>query len=273
MHKHKFTAALVITTYNSAKVLKVTLRSVLNQSRRPDELIIADDGSTDDTKELVEAFRQMFHGTVRHVWQPNEGYRRSTILNKAIAASTSDYIITIDNDVILHRHFVRDHCEHAKQGHFAAGRRAYIKEKAAGEIKDGRRHNIPSFSSEHIWKGNYALRVPWLAPLLKGRHSTSCRRLMGSNMAFWKSDFVAVNGFEEAFRGWGFEDRELCHRFYAAGIKRISLCNTAIQWHLDHPVRSNHERLALNEALFIKHRDDGISYAEKGIDQYIAKTE
>ena len=94
------TTALLITTYNAPRDLQLILNSVAAQSMQPDEIIIADDGSRDETRQMIESFRPTFGTRLKHIWQPDEGFRASAIRNKAIAAATADYLIMVDGDVI-----------------------------------------------------------------------------------------------------------------------------------------------------------------------------
>lgn len=91
------------------------LYSVLHQHVMPDEVVIADDGSTEETKKLIDRYAEKMPVPVIWVWQEDKGFRRTTILNKAIAKATGDYIIQVDGDVVLSSHFVEDHIEMAQK--------------------------------------------------------------------------------------------------------------------------------------------------------------
>lgn len=122
----KLTVSLVIATYNWPQALECSLKSVLRQSRLPDEVIIADDGSTPQTAALIETYRALFPVPLLHIWQPDEGFQLARIRNKAIAAAQSDYIVQIDGDLVLHRNFISDHCAFSEPGFFATGGRVLL---------------------------------------------------------------------------------------------------------------------------------------------------
>ena len=61
--------------------------------------------------------------------------------------------------------------------------------------------------------------------------------IRGCNQAYWKSDLVLVNGFNEAFVGWGREDNEIAARLYNVGVRRRNLKFQALAIHLHHPPR------------------------------------
>ena len=113
---HKFKVSLIITTYNWPEALFLVLKSVKNQIRMPDEVIVADDGSTKETARLIKKFSKEFKLEIIHSWQKDEGFRAAMSRNKAIAKAKGDYIIMIDGDMILHPNFINDHICFAKIG-------------------------------------------------------------------------------------------------------------------------------------------------------------
>ena len=116
--------SLIITTYNWKEALELVLLSALSQSISPDEIIIADDGSRDDTKQLIENYIKKSDIPIIHSWQEDNGFRAAQSRNKAISKSSYEYIILIDGDIILEQNFIRDHKRFAKKGFFSQGGRA-----------------------------------------------------------------------------------------------------------------------------------------------------
>ena len=102
------TASLLITTYNRPDAIELCLQSILRQSVLPLEVVVCDDGSTGETKELIEEYQKKFTVPLIHVWQPDEGFKLAQIRNKGIAKARGNYIIQADGDLILHRHFIKD---------------------------------------------------------------------------------------------------------------------------------------------------------------------
>jgi glycosyltransferase involved in cell wall biosynthesis len=117
MAKHP-TCTLIISTYNWPKALNLVLLSVLNQRQLPTEIVIADDGSKEETKNLIDSYRDKLSIPIKHVWHEDVGFRLAKIRNKAIATALGDYIIQIDGDVILHPYFIKDHLDFAKKIHW-----------------------------------------------------------------------------------------------------------------------------------------------------------
>ena len=103
--------SLVTPTYNWPEALELLLKSVLNQSVLPDEVIIADDGSKPDTKLLIDQYKKDFPIPLIHIWHEDKGNRKPRIMNKAIAKANYEYIIEIDGDIIMNRYFIQDHLD------------------------------------------------------------------------------------------------------------------------------------------------------------------
>lgn len=241
------TTAIIITTYNAPRDLQLILNSVAAQSTMPDEIIIADDGSRNDTREMIETFRPTFGDRLIHVWQPDEGFQLSRIRNKAISASKADYIIMVDGDVLLHRHFVRDHIRFARPGAFVAGMRSKLSPEVSRKIREGNYHgHLAWWSAPMEGLRVYSIRATWLTSLLHNHHQGSVRQLIGCNMAFWREDALKVNGYDESFTTWGEEDREFAARLYNIGLRRRNMLFAGLQFHLYHNTRRNEDTIEDN---------------------------
>ena len=264
------TTALIITTYNAPRDLRCTLRSVAEQTVMPDEIIIADDGSRDETRELIDSMRPLFGARLRHVWQPDEGFQLSRIRNKAIAACRSDYIIMVDGDVVLHPHFIDDHIKFARQGTFVAGMRSMLAPKPSERLREGCFHGKPAWWNTSMDALRvYSLRAKWLTPLLRNHHQGSVRQLIGCNMAFWRDDAIAVNGFDESFTSWGEEDREFAVRLYNRGLKRRNMIFSGLQFHLYHPTRKDDGTLVGNGDMLRSAISSGRVRCEQGLNLHL----
>lgn len=266
------TTALIITTYNSPDYLRLVLESVAEQSLMPDEIIVADDGSRDDTRAMVDRFRPRLGDRLKHVWQPDEGFQLSRIRNKAIAAATAEYIIMVDGDMLLHRDFIRDHVNYARRGTFVAGMRSMLTQEVSRALVEGR------VTAPLRWLSTpmddlrvYSLRAPWLTPLLRNHHQHSVRQLIGSNLAFWRRDAVAVNGFEESFTSWGEEDREFAARLFNKGLRRRNMIFAGIQYHLYHPSRRNEDTIEGNGDKLREALRSQKTRATLGLDRWMKK--
>ncbi|MCL4641995.1 MULTISPECIES: glycosyltransferase family 2 protein [Olivibacter] len=260
MEQKKPTTSLIISTYNWPEALSLSLKSVLAQKVLPNEVIIADDGSTVHTKELIDMFKARFPIPIKHIWHEDKGFRRTVILNKAIAESEGNYIIQIDGDVILHPCFVKDHIEAAQNDYFIKGSRAQISKNKSLEILDSSQISFHPFSPGIKHRFN-ALWLPFFSFLIKTDPSNP--NIRGCNMAFWRSDFIQVNGYDNTIEGWGHEDIELAARLININKRKKHLKLAAVCYHIYHEVASRAKEKD-NHLFFEKTIAQGRKQAENG---------
>ena len=257
--------SLIITTYNNPPFLEIVLKSVLRQSVYPKEVVIADDGSGPGTRKLIERYQQEFPIPLIHSWIPDQGFRVSMSRNKAIAKATRDYIVMVDGDMVLTPHFIKDHQKLMQEGFFVVGSRAPLSENAT-QCRLRTLNPVFHFWSTGLMKRQVLVRIPFLSTWLKGKSGIS--RAKSCNIAFWKEDCVKINGFDESFEGWGYEDSDFFQRLLNIGINRKNAKGVAGAVHLYHPeenrVNTGKNWQMLQETITFKR-----TRAKKGIDQYI----
>lgn len=254
--------SLIIATYNNPAYLYLTLKSVMNQRRLPYEVIIADDGSGEETRALVEDMAAESFVPLRHVWHPDEGFRLGAIRNKAIAEAKGDYIIQIDGDIVLHPSFVMDHESMARRGWFHSGSRVLLSPQTTELMVRKKIVELPQGAPERGKANGH--RIPLLMPLMRRYKSGDGGYVRGCNMAFWREDLIAVNGYNEDITGWGREDSELSYRLINNGLKKGFVKFGAIEYHLHHP-ENNKDNDPRNISLMEHARNSHIIYIPKGI--------
>ncbi len=262
----KISVALVIATYNWPEALRLVLESVLQQRVMPDEVIIADDGSGMETKNLIDSFKERFPVPLKHFWHPDNGFRKTYILNRAIAGTECDYIIQVDGDIVLHPRFVEDHITAAEEGFYIRGSRVLLAdEKSVEEIAKGKISTIFPFSA-NIKNRINALRLPFLAPLIIKKSKRS-DNVSGCNTAFWRQDFVKVNGYNNEICGWGHEDIELAARFVNIGVAQKKVKMMAVCYHLYHTI-ADRQRENHNYTIYMHTLQKGIRFCSQGFNKY-----
>jgi glycosyltransferase involved in cell wall biosynthesis len=261
-----FPLGLIINTHEQPDFLARVLVAVSRQLSPPDEVLLADDGSGETTRRVFAGWSAAQSLRAEHVWQPHEGFRRSRILNQAIARARSDYLVFLDGDTLPHPQFIKDHRRLGRRGAFIQGHRSLVKERAAawfglGGFKQDRRRAF--------WRGQFegvkhAYR--WPVPLLKTCHGL--RGIRGCNLGIWRDDLVQVNGYNEAFVGWGREDSELAVRLMNTGVRRLDVRGWALCYHLWHPPASRAGVPGNDELLATAIRGGAIRCA-KGVQQHL----
>jgi glycosyltransferase involved in cell wall biosynthesis len=269
--------SLIVATYNRPDALAAVLEAFCAQADRPFELLVADDGSGPATRGVVQSYQQRLPA-LRHVWHEDRGFRLAAIRNRAAAQARGDYLIFIDGDCIPLPDFVAQHRALAERGWMVAGNRLLLSEalsrRALAENLPLHRWSSVEWARArrlgHINRAAPLLHLP-LGPLRKlgGRR---WQRVRGCNMAVWKSDLVAVNGFEEQFEGWGHEDSDFAVRLVNAnvGLKKGAYATGVLHlWHAENDralAGENWDRLQRR----IASRE---TRAEKGLDRYLAATD
>lgn len=233
--------AVIITTYNEPVWLDKVLFGYLQQTNQKFQLVVADDGSGAETEIVIKEYKQKFgNERLLHVWQEDEGFQKSKIMNKAIQATDADYLIFSDGDCIPRQDFVATHVSRSQAGYFLSG--GYF--KLSSEVSHlVRKEDIASgraFSKSWLYdkglpktyktikltaKGRFADFMNWITPAKSPWN--------GHNSSGWKEDIVKVNGYDERMQ-YGGQDRELGERMYNAGIKSKQIRYSAICLHLDH---------------------------------------
>lgn len=221
--------SLIVTTYNQKDVLQLVLETTLKQTRMLDEIIVADDGSSDNTAEMIKALAKTAPIPILHAWQPNEGFRLARSRNNAVALASGDYLIFLDGDCFVNRYFVEDHLSFARPNQYLVGTRVNITPKRKEYILRTRNCNISVFSWGTRKKFN-AIRSPFLASLYK-----KATGMAGANLSAWRNDIVRINGFDEWFVGHGGEDGDLAIRLGNAGVQCRKMIHLGMVYHFAHP--------------------------------------
>lgn len=225
--------ALVISAYNQGEVLGKVLRGVELQSRPPDEVFVADDGSGAETRGLIDEWTRTTSIPSKHIWHPDDGFRKTIVLNRALAAIQSDYVVFTDADCVPHRHFIADHARLAEPGYWVQGRRCFVQEASVPDFEPERMRLARWTLAGRIKGAPKGVRLP--VPLVF--RDTKQRGIIGCNLACWRRDAEAINGFDEAYSGWGIgEDSDFASRLYHLGVRRKFVYGHAVVFHLNHPM-------------------------------------
>ncbi|MEI6865946.1 glycosyltransferase family 2 protein [Flavicella sp.] len=233
--------SVIISTYNAEQWLLKALLGYNEQTFRNFELVIADDGSTKKTKILIENFRKKSRYPIVHVWQDDNGFQKSQILNKAVKASTTPYIIMSDGDCIPRNTFVERHNKYKEKGYFLSGGYFMLPSNISNKINPEHISSQVCFNLDWLkdnglkdsMKNNKLKKNKKLSKFLNFFTPTKAT-WNGHNSSGWKKDILAVNGFDERMQ-YGGQDRELGERLKNLGIQSKQIRYSAIVIHLDHP--------------------------------------
>jgi hypothetical protein len=239
--------SLIIPTYNRTDLLRKCLLSVLSQSFQPTELVISDDGSSEDMITGIRDLLDQADFSVKFVQQEDKGFRAARCRNNGIRQATGEFMVCFDPDIVFSKNYLKTLVGAARKNRFVVGQ--------VIRFTEAQNHLL---LPEHILQGDFfpllteaQKRVPaeqYRKELLyRILNAIKFRRqgpkLRSGLVGFFKDDFVRVNGFDEKFIGWGNEDDDLGVRFYAAGIRGKNPFKKDYAIHLYHERFHNDERV------------------------------
>ena len=233
-----FSVGVIVSTYNNPEWLEKVLWGLMNQTHPANEILIADDGSDERTRELIRRYQSRL--PLKHVWHEDKGFRKTTILNQAVLAAQSEYLIFMDQDLVPRRDFISQHYKHARRGHFVSGGAIMIPEALSHALTE---EDIRSGNAFRIgWLRTHGM--PWNWKMSKLWSNPPVCRLMnfltptnaswnGGNASTWRDYILQAKGFDTRMR-YGAEDREFGQRLENAGITGIQLRYGTPLLHLYH---------------------------------------
>ena len=258
--------SLIICTYNWPEALSLVLSSVADQSILPNEIIVADDGSSESTARVIEELSNKIPSPIIHSWQEDDGCRIPHSRNRAIAKSNYEYIIVIDGDTVLHKDFIKDHKRFAQDGLYIQGSRVLLQSEFTSSLIKKNLFKMPSFYLEHAKNKINMLRLPLLTKLMSYFKNQNINRIRGCNFSLFKEDIIKVNGFNEEITTWGREDSEFVQRLFNNGVRKQHLKFSGIQYHLYHKERIHNN---INNNILQTTIKNNTTRCSLGIDGYL----
>ncbi len=237
--------SVIVPTYNRPLALKLCLTSLAGQSLTPSEVLIADDGSSSETRDVVHEMQRSLHDvfSIKHVWQEDIGFRKPRILNEAVRQATGDYLIFIDGDCMAHRHFLQAHVEKSNPAAILGGKRVEIGRQLTEQLlKEGTVLNTFNMrlildslaGNSRKVEESIQIKNPLLRRLMH-RDQITDDGIWGCNFSLYKNLFMDINGCDEDFVDGSLEDNDLGIRVLNQGKQVRSVRGLAIVLHLWHP--------------------------------------
>lgn len=256
---------VVISTYKAPAMLRLVLEGYARQTDTDFHLYIADDGSGPETSQVIEAFRKTSPVPLTHMHHQDEGFRKARIHNRAFARAGEEYLLLTDGDCMPLPGLVATHRRLAAQGSFVSGSRILLSRDLSGRLQDAGAAPELSLVRMFTWRmqGGINRFFPLLIPPHLSAPHTRLHGIRGCHLACWRSDLLAVNGFDESFEGWGREDSDLAARLLHAGSSRRDLRGLPVLhlWHAE----AERQRLTENDAILNQCLDEKRIRAKQGI--------
>ena len=230
--------SVILSTYNSPAWLEKVMWGYQEQKHKNFQLVIADDGSSYETRKLIEGFKKSSTLNIEHVWHEDNGCQKTIVLNKATVLAGGDYLIYSDGDCIPRNDFVHVHQQQAKRGYFLSGGHTKLPPCCSDNVGMDEIFSGRAFCIFWLTQNGYPDSAKKLRITAKGGWAKMLDKLMpsrdewnGHNSSGWKSDLMIVNGFDERIQHSG-EDREMGDRLIHSGIKVMGVRYTAVCVHL-----------------------------------------
>ena len=263
--------SFIVLTYNRCDALLAVLRSLAAQCGVDHEVLIADDGSSQSQVDMLYKNCPAFRCRVRHVWHPDIGFTAAAARNLGAHHARGDYLVFLDGDCVPGKSFVVAHTLLAERGLFVNGSRVLLSERLTAQVV-GQSLDLLVQSSAFWWKARlqgdsnkllHMLFWPW--SLFRVQQGFEWRGIRSCNLGAWRSDFVAVNGFDETFEGWGHEDADLVLRLSHFGVRRKNGFLATEVYHLWHH-ENQRGQASVNQRKVLERMKTSLVRAEKGLD-------
>ncbi|MFN4277595.1 MAG: glycosyltransferase family 2 protein [Ferrovibrio sp.] len=236
--------SVIVSTYNSPVFLEMVLRSLARQrldGRIAYEIVVADDGSGEETRALIARLRPEVPCPLLHAWQPDTGFRLAESRNNALLQASGDYIVFIDGDCMVPPDFIATHARLAEPGWFVAGSRSYIRQPQTRRMLArpqawSRPNRLAWFILALFAQANRPFQMLSLpGDWRRYRRPESWQKAQTCNLGVWRTDIDRVDGFDATYTGHGLEDSDFVLRLLRTGVRRKSGRFAAVVLHLWHP--------------------------------------
>ena len=235
---------LIIAVYNHSEFLRRCLLSTSAFDSSLHEIVVTDDGSSEDTLAVVKESAALFNCRLTFVQQQDIGFRLARSKNNGIRHATGDYLIFIDQDLIFTRGYLPAFVNHRKRGQFVVSYPIRLTEEQSSKLDEATIKNanfdaLTTPAQRTKIKRQY-IKDNWEHYVRKFFRTDGTKpKLRGGCFAAFRDDLLMVNGFDENFQGWGNEDDDLGRRLYRAGIVGKNVFWNEYPLHIYHPENSD----------------------------------
>lgn len=267
--------SVIVTTYNWKEALNACFLSLFAQTDTNFEIIVADDGSRPETSDFIKQTQLQSPVPIKQAFHEDKGFRAGTIRNKAVAMSEGEYLLFLDGDCVVFPHFIQRHRQLAAKNYFVPGNRILLNQSfTETSLLTGIKLHQQSVLRFIKWRlqGSVNRLLPLLylpVDYLRLLRPHYWQQAMTCNLGVWRDDFIAVNGFDEVFEGWGYEDSDLVIRLIHQGVKRKEGRFAVPVLHLWHPQNDRSEQQENYQRLMKRLAQADFIRAEKGVSHYL----
>ena len=228
--------SLIVTTYQMPSHLARVLAAVGQQTIAQQlELIVSDDGSTDETPEVVRRFAAKAPFPVKFVSRPHDGFQLARTRNEGVRQASAPHLLFLDGDCLIEPDHASQHLncwrpKHVTNTYCVRLDRSTTEKITCDAVRSGEfLRSVPRGDLRKLWI--MQLKAWWYRFIHHGTRPV----LRGGNMGIAKADYEKLNGYDERFQGWGQEDDDLSLRMRRLGMNVDYILHRTRTYHLWHP--------------------------------------
>lgn len=218
---------LIVTVYNRLEYIRNMLLCLIQQTKQIDELILADDGSKDDVKLVIEDLIEKCNFKIKIVYQEDIGFRLARSRNNGAREAIGEFLIFLDQDVIFSNDFIEKIYHARKKKKIICTKAIFSLEAQKNKVQKNiiesnnicyteiYKNTIEEYQKKSLEK--IIIKDILYKYLYKLKLRSRGIKILGLIFALYKEDYININGFDEKFKGWGEEDDDFGNRFFKYG--------------------------------------------------------
>ena len=254
--------SVIVPIYNRLEHFRALFICLLRQNRQIDELIITDDGSSQQILDYIADLIPKASFKIKHIYQEDKGFRKTRALNNGVINSEGELLVFCDQDLIFGEEYIEYMEKNIKKGCFLLCRPISVNEEEKDiilkkiELSNKYEELLKDLPKNYLESVNKTLKTDRKRRILNIlKLSKRGIKLVGMSYAVMKSDYLKVNGYDENYNGWGEEDDDFGNRLYVAGVKGKELKTPNMQihlWHYSDPTKKH----SMNEEYYYKRKKE-----------------
>lgn len=254
--------SVIVPIYNRLEHLRALFICLLRQNRQIDELIITDDGSSQQILDYIADLIPKASFKIKYIYQEDKGFRKTRALNNGVINSEGELLVFCDQDLIFGEEYIEYMEKNIKKGCFLLCRPISVNEEEKDiilkkiELSNKYEELLKDLPKNYLESVNKTLKTDRKRRILNIlKLSKRGIKLVGMSYAVMKSDYLKVNGYDENYNGWGEEDDDFGNRLYVAGVKGKELKTPNMQihlWHYSDPTKKH----SMNEEYYYKRKKE-----------------
>lgn len=254
--------SVIVPVYNRFENLRALIICLMNQKIQPYELLIADDGSSQNLEEFIGDLLPKIKFKVKHIYQEDKGFRKTRALNNGARNSEGDVLVLCDQDLIFPEDYLEKIQTNIKKGEFLMGRLHYTTQEEKNKIIDILNNGgdyskvIENINKDYIKAVEKLYKTDRRRRIMKNLFlSKRGIKLAGASCAIFKKDYISVNGYDEKYQAWGCEDDDFSNRLGVNNIFGRELITDLIQLHLAHLLSPTADK-SINEEYYYSRKKE-----------------